>query len=138
MCGVVSLGVGLRSNDVYLLATSRLAGEVGLASAAELHDTVDECEECVVLADTDVCTCEHLSAALAYDNRTGLGYCTIVQLYPEILRIGIGEVFSATSSFSVCHTVYLYLWSAVYASFSYESRPTRVGISIARVGQMRL
>ena len=75
---------------VYLRGGS--VGEDVYFSASELDDSLDECEECVVLAHADVESGFELCSALANDDRTSLCQLAAVELYAAILRITVSAV----------------------------------------------
>src|SRR6266545_29303 len=71
------------------------------------HFARDEREERVVLADTDVLARQHLGAALANEDRTGLDLRPGVFLHAETLARRIAAVAGGTCAFFVCHLLCL-------------------------------
>ena len=70
---------------------------------AEGNRAVNQCEERVILADTDIAARIDLGAALADDDRAALGVLTAEQLDAETAACRIATVARGAACFLMCH-----------------------------------
>src|SRR5688572_28067892 len=71
------------------------------------HGAVDQGEEGMVLADTDIITRKMLRAALAHDDVAGCYVLTAVNLNAEAFAMGFASVLGTTDAFFMCHALEL-------------------------------
>ena len=78
-----------------------------LGAPGELNLALDEREEGVVLATTDVLAGVDMGAVLADENLAGLHGLTVITLGAQTLAARVATVAGGTETFFVCHVRYL-------------------------------
>ena len=70
---------------------------------AEHNCTVNQCEQGVILADSDVVAGVMLGSTLTYDDIAGDDFLTAEDLDAKALAMGFASVLGTTDAFLVCH-----------------------------------
>ena len=96
------------AQGVIRICVPQLGGadvHVVLLALHELHGSVSEGEQCVVLATANVVARGDVRAALANDDLAGLDGLAAKDLGAEALGVGVATVTGSTLAFLVSHSV---------------------------------
>ncbi len=82
--------------------------DVSRAAALELHYTIDEGKQRIVIASADVPARVETGAALAHHDAAGSNRLTTEALDAQAVRVAIPAVSAGTDAFLVCHSLPVY------------------------------
>ena len=89
--------------DRFVLGNGRIRWNDVDSSPTEADGSLNQCEERVVLAATNLVAGLEVRATLANDDGSGLGGLTSVQLHSAKLRVGVATVLGGPLSLLMCH-----------------------------------
>ena len=101
---IVGLGLKIPCLVLLLLGSVLVHVDVDVASAVlELHNTVNQSIQRVVLAHANVLAGTMLCTALTADDVTGLGKLTTKNLHAEAFAFALAAVLRTADTFFMCH-----------------------------------
>ena len=89
---MLCLGFGYNRDDALVVI-----------AAVEIHRAVDECKECVVLANGNSVTGIVMCATLAHDDVSGLHLLSTPDFHSKSLGCALAAVLRTTYTFFMCH-----------------------------------